>query len=518
MNRRALTLSTGSATALLLAALAGLAQPSPIAAAGSSCDDLRSLTLASGQVDAAKIVAPGAFVPPTTTGAGSRQAYAALSSFCRVSATLRPSADSDIKIEVWLPAAGWNSKLQAVGNGGWAGTISYSALAAAVSAGYAAVSTDTGHATEGASFALGHPEKFIDYSYRSEHEMTVAAKAVISRFYGSSPRLSYFNGCSTGGRQALVEASRYPNDFDGIIAGAAANPKAHLDAWRIWMAQVMRATSESFVPPAKYKVIHDAVLDRCDAIDGANDGLIENPKQCTFDPSVLLCKAGDASNCLTAAQVKTVSTIMNPPKNGKSEVIFPTYEPGSELGWSRLLGGSDPYDTAVDQYKYVVFSDPSWNWRSFDLDRDTPAADAAGNGVLAAVNPDLTAFASHGGKLLTYHGWSDPSIAPQASINFYRSALKATHPPASSPDWLRLFMVPGMGHCRDGEGPDTFDAVSALEAWAEHGTPPARILASKVVDGKTVRTRPLCPFPQQARYAGSGSLDDAANFACVAAK
>jgi feruloyl esterase len=518
MNQRLLRVSSGSLAAILMAVFASLARSSPVTAAGASCSDLRSLALASGHIDAAEIVPPGAFRPPRAAAGETRTAYTALPAFCRVSATLKPSTDSDIKIEVWLPSAGWNSKLQAVGNGGWAGTVSYSALAAAVSRGYAAVSTDTGHATEGASFALGHPEKFIDYSYRSEHEMTVAAKTVISSFYGSNARLSYFNGCSTGGRQALVEASRYPDDFDGIIAGAAANPKAHLDAWRIWMAQAMRATSESFVPPAKYKVIHQAVLAKCDALDGATDGLIENPKTCTFDPSVLLCKAGDEPNCLTAAQVKTVSTIMSPPRNARGEVIFPTYEPGSELGWSRLLGGSDPYDTAVDQYKYVVFSDPSWNWRSFDLDRDTPAADAAGNGVLAAVNPDLTPFASRGGKLLTYHGWSDPSIAPQASINFYRSAMSATRAPASSPDWLRLFMVPGMGHCRDGEGPDTFDAVAALESWVEHGTPPTRIIAAKIVDGKTVRSRPLCAFPQQAKYSGTGSLDDAANFACVAPK
>ena len=344
--------------AFLLAALAGPTQTSPLTAAGASCEDLRSLPLAAGHVDAAQIVAPGAFRPPTTGGGATRNAYASLPSFCRVSATLTPSSDSDIKIEVWLPSAAWNAKLQAVGNGGWAGTISYSALAAAVSKGYAAVSTDTGHSTEGASFALGHPEKFIDYSYRSEHEMTVAAKSVIARFYGSRPRLSYFNGCSTGGRQAIVEASRYPDDFDGIVAGAAANPKAHLDAWRIWMAQAMHATGESFVPPAKHRAIHDAVVAKCDAVDGATDGLIENPTQCTFDPSVLLCKAGDEPGCLTAAQVKTVRTIMSQPKNRKGEVVFPTYEPGTELGWSRLLGGPDPYDTAVDQYKYCGIQRP----------------------------------------------------------------------------------------------------------------------------------------------------------------
>src|SRR4051812_40721605 len=319
MHQRALTVSAGSAAAILLALLAGLSQASPITAAGTSCDDMRSVALASGHVDSSAIVAPGSFRPPRSAAGEARTDYSALPELCRVSATLKPSPDSDIKIEVWLPTSGWNSKLQAVGNGGWAGAISYSALAAAVWRGYGAVSTDTGHASVGASFALGHPEKFIDYSYRSEHEMTVAAKTVISRFYGSSAQLSYFNGCSTGGRQALVEASRYPDDFDGIVAGAAANPKAHLDAWRIWMAQAMHATGESFVPPAKYRAIHDAVLAKCDAGDGATDGLIENPMQCKFDPSALLCKGGDEPGCLTAAQVKTVRTIMSPPKNRKGE-------------------------------------------------------------------------------------------------------------------------------------------------------------------------------------------------------
>jgi len=489
----------------------------PLEAAGTSCADLRTMALGAGHIDTVQVVEAGAFTPPGARG-GSASPYAKLPGFCRVAATLTPSADSDIKIEVWLPATGWNNKLQAVGNGGWAGTISYGALASAVSKGYAAVSTDTGHTGDGASFALGHPEKFIDYAYRSEHEMTVTAKAIIERFYGGAPRLSYFNGCSTGGRQALIEASRFPNDFDGIIAGAAANPKAHLDAWRIQMAQAMFASQESAVPPAKQEVLYKAVVAACDAIDGATDGLIENPTQCHFDPGTLQCRAGDDPSCLTAAQVKTVRAIMAPPKNRQTgETIFPTYQPGTEWGWTRLLGGPNPYDTAVDQYKYVVFSDPNWNWRTFDLEKDTAAGDRAGHGVLAAVNPDLTAFAQHGGKLLTYHGFSDNSIAPEASINFYKSAIVATRAAAASPDWLRLFMVPGMGHCIGGPGPDSFDMVPALEAWVERGTPPQQVLASKILDGRITRTRPLCPFPQQARYKGTGSLDEAANFSCAAA-
>ena len=487
----------------------------PAFAAGTSCENLAALKLPTGAITMAQSVPAGGFTPPGAGGGGSEEAFRRLPAFCRVSATLKPTSDSDIKVEVWLPASGWNSKYQAVGNGGWAGTISYSAMGSALERGYATSSTDTGHTVASASFALGHPEKLIDYAYRSEHEMTVAAKAVVNAFYGSGPTRSYFNGCSTGGRQALVEAQRYPDDFDGIIAGAAANPKTRHDSWRIWMSQAMLKNKDSFIPPSKHPMIHRAVLDSCDALDGVKDGLIESPTRCTFDPKTLACPGSDAPGCLTAAQVEAATVVMSPVKNRKTgELIFPGLEPGSELGWARLLGGQQAYDTAVDQFKYIVFENPGWDWRTFELERDVTASERAANGVLAGVNPDLTTFAQRGGKLLTYHGWADPSIAPQASINFYKSALGATKPPAQSPDWVRLFMVPGMGHCRGGAGPDTFDMVSALEAWVEQGTAPTRVLASHSSGGKVDRTRPLCPYPQVARYVGTGSIDDAVNFTC----
>lgn len=501
-----------SAVVLLLSTTGLVSQ----AGADTRCDQLASLRLAGGAITSARQVAAGAFTSPGG-GAGADTAYRRLPEFCRVAATLTPSADSDIKIEVWLPAAGWNRKYQAVGNGGWAGSISYAAMASALERGYATSSTDTGHTGASASFALGHPEKLIDYAYRSEHEMAVASKAIVRAYYGADPAWSYFNGCSTGGRQALVEAERYPADFDGIIAGAAANPKAGLDSWRLWMAQAMLKSQESFIPPSKHPMIHQAVLAACDSLDGVTDGLLENPLQCRFDPKVLACQGPDAPGCLTPAQVEAATVVMSPATDRKTgTLIFPGFAPGTELGWSRLLGGPAPYDTAVDQFKYVVFADPKWDWRTFELERDMAASQAAANGVLAGVNPDLSAFARRGGKLLTYHGWADPSIAPEASINFYKSALAATTPSSQSPEWLRLFMVPGMGHCSGGAGPDTFDKVSALEAWVERGQAPSRIVASRIVDGKVERTRPLCAYPQVARYTGSGSLDEAANFTCQA--
>jgi Tannase and feruloyl esterase len=505
------TVHAGSLACLLAAGMTARA-----IAAATPCDQLASLKITGGKITLAQLVPAGTFMPPGR-GNGNGEVFGKLGAFCRVAATLTPSADSDIKIEVWLPAAGWNNKFQAVGNGGWAGSISYPAMGNAVGQGYATSSTDTGHTVSSASFALGHPEKLIDYAYRSEHEMTVAAKAIVTAFYGSAPKLSYFNGCSTGGRQALIEAQRFPDDFDGIIAGAAANPKAHLDAWRIWMSQAMFKDKDSFIPPAKHEMVHQAVLAKCDALDGVKDGLLEDPTRCHFDPKALLCKGADGPGCLTAPQVEAAKVVMSPVKNRKTgELIFPGFEPGNELGWSRLLAGPDPYDTAVDQFKFIVFNNPNWDWRTFELERDVAASDAAANGVLAAVDPNLTAFARHGGKLLTYHGWADPSIAPQASVNFYKSATKATTPPAQSPEWLRLFMVPGMGHCGGGEGPNTFDMVTPLDTWVEQGKPPIRIIASHATAGKVDRTRPLCPYPQVATYSGTGSIDDAANFACKA--
>jgi len=497
----------GAAIVATLASRAALAAP-------EACESLSSLRLPDAAITAAQRVAAGAFTPP---GAGAAaDGFKSVPPFCRVAATLKPSSDSDIKVEVWLPLSGWNGKFQAVGNGGWAGTIGYAAMARAVERGYATGSTDTGHAGATAAFALGHPEKLVDYAYRSEHDMTEKAKAVIAAFYGRAASRSYWNGCSTGGRQALVEAKRYPQDFDGIIAGAAANPKTHLDAWRIWMAQAMFKDQASVIPVGKFAMIHAAVVEACDAIDGVKDGLIEDPTRCRFDPRVLQCAGADAPTCLTPAQVAAAQVVMSPVKDRKTGAeIFPGFEPGTELGWARMLSGPDPYATAVDQFKYIVFGRADWDWRTFDLERDVAAADAKGEGTLSAIDPDLSAFARRGGKLLMYHGWSDQDIAPRASINFYKAALASTRASSSDAPWVRLFMVPGMGHCGGGEGPNSFDMVTALDAWVDHGRAPDRIVASRVAAGKVERTRPLCAYPQVARYSGTGSIDDAANFVCA---
>jgi feruloyl esterase len=356
----------------------------------------------------------------------------------------------------------------------------------------------------------------IDYAWRSEHEMTVTAKSIVNAFYRNSPSRSYFNGCSTGGRQALMEASRFPGDFDGIIAGAAANPKTRLDTWRIWMGLQTMRDPATRIPQEKYPAIHQAVLAACDGLDGLKDGLIDDPTRCHFDARVLACKDGDRPACLTAPQVQSVNLVLGPatsPRTGAE--IFPGFQPGTELQWGRLIGGPGPYDTAVDQFR-MVFNDPKWDWRTFDVDRDLAKAEESLKGLLTAIEPEsVGAFFARGGKLLTYHGFSDQDISPTASVNFYKSVVNAVGG-AVAESSLRLFMVPGMGHCGGGEGPNTFDMVPALEQWVEKGQPPLQVVASHSTNGQVDRTRPLCAYPQVARYRGTGSIDDAANFTCRA--
>lgn len=484
-------------------------------AAGRSCESLLKLPLDDTTVTTAQVVAAGAFKAPGSDNEETTARWGRLPAFCRVAATVRPTADSDIKLEVWLPTSGWNRKFQAVGNGGLAGTISYSSMARAVAGGFATASTDTGHSTPGGSFAFGHPEKLIDYAYRSEHEMTIKAKALIAAFYGSGPSRSYFNGCSTGGRQALTEASRYPDDFEGIIAGSAANPKTHEDAWRLWLAGNTIKSPETRIPTEKYAAIHRAVLAACDALDGLKDGLITNPTRCNFDPQVMVCKTGDTPDCLTPQQVQSVRRVLTAPHLASTGAeIFGRLQPGSELLWTRLIGSDIPAASTLDIYRYMVFADPQWDWRTFDLDRDFPKAEQKLQGLLTGVDPgSLRAFFARGGRLLTYHGWADQNIAPMASVNFY-TGVGSSLGEATVSNSMRLFMVPGMAHCGGGEGPNTFDMMVPLQQWVENGQAPTRVVASHSVNGKITRTRPLCPYPQEAVYAGTGSIDEAENFTC----
>lgn len=504
--------------AVLLAMAAAAPAPSSAAPASpASCPTLLSLSLPNTTITKATTVAAGDFslLPDEHSQDSVKSGFKDVPAFCRVAATLHPSSDSDIKVEVWMPAANWNGKFQAVGNGGWAGAISYGALSQALKSGYATASTDTGHTGGRGTFALEHPEKLIDFGYRAVHEMTVQSKSIIEAFYGKPARISYWNGCSTGGRQGLKEAQRYPKDYDAVIAGAAANPRTHLSTWQIWIGQAMLEDPASFVPKSKYAMIHKAVLEACDALDGVKDGLINDPTQCHFKPSTLLCSGADAPNCLTAPQVEAVTKIMTPPTNPRTgKEIYPTYEWGAELGWGVHLSGPEPFIYALDQFRDVVFKDPNWDWRTLDYDKDVELADKVDDNTINAADPNLSEFVAHGGKLLMYHGWADPNVASRASVEYYNNVVEVMGGAEKTSSWIRLFMMPGMGHCEGGEGPDTFDKMAVIENWYENGKAPERIVASHLTNGMVDRTRPLCPYPQVSSYKGSGNINDAANFVC----
>jgi feruloyl esterase len=482
------------------------------AAAQIPCEGLKALTLPDTTITAAELRPAGPFKPQSKESSlGPPQPAITLPAYCRVAAVVKPSSDSNIKMEVWLPAENWNGKFQAVGNGGWAGVISHAAMASALQEGYAAASTDTGHEGGNSLFGIGRPEKVVDYAYRAIHEMTVKSKDIITAFYGNPPALSYWNGCSLGGRQGLMEAQRYPEDFDGIVAGAPANYHSHLHASDLAVAVSTIRDPARTVSAPKLALLNNAVMSACDGLDGVSDGLLADPHKCRFDPSTLLCRSGDEEDCLTAPQIEAIKRIYAPSKMKTGELIFPGKAPGSELGWNALHSKQPPM-VAVGTFQ-LTYQDPNWDWRTFDPDRDTALADQK-MGFINAIQPDLKAFKARGGKLLLYHGWNDALIAPDNTVNYYSSVLEKMG--SGQESWLRLFMMPGVGHCRGGAGPSQANFISAMERWREAGEAPDEITAYRVNGNRVDMTRPLCPYPQVAHYKGVGSTNDAANFACKA--
>jgi feruloyl esterase len=473
-----------------------------------TCDSLTALAIAQGTVTSVQEVAAGAFTPPAGPGRGGAAAatpYSRVGAFCRVAVTLKPSPRSDIKAEVWLPAAGWNGKLQVVGNGGFAGTISYAAMANALVAGYASASTDTGH-TGPAANTFANEDVLVDFAYRAIHETTVAAKKVVDAYYGTAPKFAYFNGCSTGGRQALTAAQRFPEDFNGIVAGAPASYTTRQVFGQIWFYQAI-AVGPGAIPKEKLATIHAGAMAACDAKDGAADGIIENPLACSFDPGVLACRGADEVSCLTPPQVESVRRVYAGASNPRTgDKIFPGLERGSELGWSAV-----PVGYAVDYFKHIVFKDPNWDPKTLNFDSHLAEVHAPAHQIFEANDPKLGAFVGRGGKLIMYQGWGEPGIPPANVVTYLSRVLAQT---AGAHNAVRLFMVPGMGHCGGGNGTSTFDMPAALDAWVDGGRAPEQIPASRVRDAKVDRTRPLCAWPKLATYSGSGSLDDAANFSC----
>jgi feruloyl esterase len=489
-------------------------------------------------VHAAEVVEAGRFTPPRASAP-----MANVPAFCRIHASATPTAASLVHFEVWVPRT-WNGKLVVTGNGGYGNVPSYGDMARALAQGYAAVGGDTGHQTptpDDLEWGMGHPERIIDWGSRSIHAITVPSKRIIERASGTAPRRAYYTGCSTGGHQGYAEMQRYPDDFDGVIAGAPGNNRVRLNAGFLWQFLANRTRGDNqtlIIPAAKLPLVTRAVVAACDANDGVSDGVVDDPRSCAFDPASLQCAAGDEATCLTPLQVETLNKMYDGARNPRTgEQVYPGWPKSSEAltttatgapasGWHQYWGREEPARAAF--WRLWAFENPAWDWWSFDFDRDLDRALAKLGPMVDQVNPDLDAFRRRGGKAIVYQGWQDPVVNALDTIAYY-DRVRSRHANQDGVDsFVRLFMVPGMGHCSGGTGATNFgnqnasplaidpehDLLSALDAWVEQGRAPDRIIASRVAGGQVVRTRPLCPYPRRAVYTGSGNTDDAANFVC----
>jgi hypothetical protein len=525
-----------SVLALSLAA----ALTSPAHAGAASCESLATLVLPGTTISVAAVVPAGGFDPPGPTPPINTAA-------CRVAGTLKPTSDSEIEFEVWMPIAGWNGKFLSAGEGGYAGAINYGGIAAALGRGYAGGSTDTGHVGGTADFAPGHPDKVIDFGWRAKHLQAARSKDLIRAFYGKRIKHSYFSSCSNGGRQALMEIQRFPDDYDGVLVGAPAHDWTHLFAGFVWNEQALWNTPGAYVSASKLAAIQAATLATCDGLDGVRDGVVEDPRRCRFDPASLACPAGtDGASCLTPPQVTAIQKIMAGARNPRTgRQIFPgwfTSAAGEPAAWPLWITGPATPGASVQAFfgngffGRIVEQIPApgvWDFTKFNFASDMAAADVKTERTFNATHPDLSAFTRDNphGKIILWHGWEDPAISALSSVDYFREVVRSNEDPR---DFFRMFLVPGMLHCGGGPGPNAFgqslpqatplsnapgdDILSALEQWVERGVAPEQIVAVKYVNDQpaqgVLRTRPLCAFPNTAVYKGTGSTDDAASFEC----
>jgi feruloyl esterase len=538
-----------AATAALTGAVISVTD-APVAGA-STCASLKALALQDGTITSATdITAP--FTAPAGGGPGNITVSAPFP-FCRVTATLAPTADSNIQMELWLPDSGnWNGKFLGVGNGALTGTIWHTSMVRPLQSGYAVANSDLGHQVSTANWALGHPEKVIDYAYRGDHVTALASKAIVSAFYGAGPRRSYFHGCSNGGHQALMEAQRYPDDYDGIIAGAPWNQWTHQDVEFIW-----RAINLPNVTASKLPMITAAAVAQCGAENGGlvSDGYLNDPRNCHFRPRSLLCPGAAAPNCLTAQEVQAVEELYEGPSNPDThQSLFPGFERGSEFGWVA-------FGAFVNNlFQNMVFeNNPTWDFHTFNFTSDVAFLDAKLTSIIDSNNPDLGPFRARGGKLLMWQGWTDTTLEPRNSVNYYNSVVAVTgggldldrlsdlgedHRRSDgfgedhkrrdaledTQDFFRHFMAPGVNHCGGGLGPNSsfaytlantpgpndadHDILAALDRWVEHHVAPEQLIASHFINGVADKTRPICAYPKVARYTGTGNPNDPSSFVC----
>ncbi|MGA7108587.1 MAG: tannase/feruloyl esterase family alpha/beta hydrolase [Terracidiphilus sp.] len=501
----------------------------------ADCSGLKNLKFADTTITVAESVTSGVL-----DIGGAEAPLRDLPAFCRVAGVMRPSNDSEIRFEVWLPPTGWNGRLLGSGNGGFAGSIYFDQMAGYLKRGYVVTGTDAGHQADGtdASWAYGHPEKVKDFGWRAIHLTTERAKQILSAYYGKAANKSYFDACSDGGREALMEAQRFPDDYDGILAGAPANAWSTMLAAGVGALQSLTAEPKSYISDLKLPAIQRAVLEACDTLDGVKDGVIGNPAKCHFDPQVLACKAEDGPNCLTQPQIDSLKSLYAGIKDPRGKVIFPGFSMGDEKGWKEWVVGEDPGASlsarfVQNYFRYIVTANPKWSALTANLDESMLQSKEKGAADLDATNPDLSRFAAHGGKLILYHGWNDAAISPANSIAYF-SHVEEAMGKEKVDTFVRLYMIPGMEHCSSGPGASAFGQFGmqtvkgpkfglfdSLESWVEKGSPDENIVATKYGRGANggmaaVFTRPLCAYPRVAQYKGNGDTNDAANYACVA--
>ncbi len=516
-------------------------------AMAAPCVSLVALALPQATVTSAVPMPGSSFTAPNG------QTYEGLESFCRVSVVATPTPDSVINIELWMPdEPDWNGRFEGTGNGGYAGTLALSvpAMISGLKAGFSVAGTDMGTApstNNDADALVGHPEKWVDFGSRATHLMTTLSKEIVTAFYGTGPQLSYFNGCSTGGQQALMEAQRFPDDYNGILGGDPAENRTHVHTAIVWNYRALHRTPMSLFTSQQEQMLTNAVIAACVVKSGGltSDNFLTDPRACDFDPGTLQCKASTDTNCLNADQVAAARLIYQGATDpANTHLIFPGSVKGCEsdpqFGWGGIESQPEPPFDSL--FKWVF--GPTWLYMTFDFNQNMAEVDQILAPILNANSADLSQFAANNGRLLMYHGWDDPLISPQDSIDYYlrvvaaqgknfNNALKQTQ------TFYRLFMVPGMYHCAFGPGPNAFgnlfsgqvvappppvedadhDAFIALVRWVEHGVAPDRIIATKYTDDQPSfgiqMMRPICPFPQVPRYSGTGNPNNAASFVCV---
>jgi feruloyl esterase len=540
---------TAVALIALIVPAGAFAQAAPQPAA---CEKLASLSLPDAAITLAQVVAAGGFTVPANPagrGGGGSSALAGtigsvpevpgrvtantaglglgynggrgippfttLPAFCRVAATLKPSPSSDVRVEVWLPAAGWNGRFRGTSPNGLGGVINYNAMAVGVADGFAVASTDTGH--QGGDTAwMRIPDKVTDFAGRAMHATTVAGKALATAYYGAAPEYSYMIECGGGSAAALHEVQKFPADYNGVVIGGHAAHLTRQIFGQLWLWEATHPNGAAILPAAKLPVVHDAVLARCDAIDGVKDGLLENPMRCRFDPGTIQCRSGDGPACLTAAEVEAVRKIYAGPTNPRTrEKVWSPLYPGSELDWSFFVEAAAPIGIATSTLRDAILEDPAWDYRTspVDYDRHVALADRSDIARVNASNPDISPYVKNGGRLILTGGWNNALVPAGAVVDYYRK-IEAAIGKTETRRAVRLYMVPGMIECNGGPGTNTFDMLAVMRRWVEQGQPPDAVTASRVEHGKVVRTRPLCPYPRTATYQGKGSTDEAKSFVC----